>query len=356
MDIQTYGDTLSTFPNKSSLISPSNSDIRANLASRAVYDKREMDWYNKFVRFPGPDPYNAMTVTHEYLFFTKPDLHLINLNTNGIANALANVPFFEDAVVRYRSVCEQLQVSLINKPGNTVTGSRNPFAAILSNTVRSGLDLPDIESENDQETGANVYGTKITYRGNSYTSDQECSFSLEFEDTKYLEVYMFFKIYDEYCRRKNLGLIELDPSSKSSNDDSRWINYVLNKVLHDQFSVYKFVVGEDGITLIYWAKYTGVFPTGVPRSAFSDMTNEEGQKITVNFKAQFVRDMDPAILGDFNTVALTDYYNGLYDLPLYNQNTQQMDGTWSSMPYIAKIKNPVGEVAKMAQYQLRWKR
>ena len=360
--ISTYGKTLQNFSNKTTFTNYSdyNHEIRDIMASQGIVNvRRDNKLYNKFSRIPNIDPYNNMSVTREYLFFTKPDLHLLNTTNGKIANSLQYYSFFNDAVERYKPVCEQLQLSMLGVNGTyTANGNKifSPFINLLSNTVQSELDLPDIEAEHDQETGANVYGTKISYRGNSYPSDQECSFSLEFEDTKYLEVYMFFKIYDEYCRYKNMGLIEFDYSNDPNNDDIRWINYTINKVLHDQFSIYKFVVGEDGMTLIYWAKYTGVYPTGVPRSALSNMNNNEGQKLTVNFKAQFVRDMDPMILSDFNTVALNsrDY---LQELPLFNKDKLHIEGEWASMPYIKAVSyKDETLVDKMTRYRLLWKK
>ena len=346
--LNSYSDTIAGVPSHRR-IRPDETAIEHIMNSAGVYDKKKMGWLTKFRRYPGADPFNAMTVTQEYLFFTKPDLHLMNQSTGKVADSLKTYPFFVDAVDRFRPICEQLQLSMSSKI--RFTNNRHPFMPILSNTVTSTLELPDIEAENEQETGANVYGTKITYRGNSYPSDQECSFSLEFEDTKYLEVYMLFKIYDEYCRYKNMGLIDITNRS----DDQRWLNYTINKVLHDQFSIYKIVVGEDGMTIIYWAKYTGVYPTGVPRSAMSDMTNSEGQKITVNFKAQFVRDMDPYILSEFNNIALSSgFYDNRADLPLYSKTLGTIDGRWASVPYIHQLNNLSTE-QKVGKYILGWK-
>lgn len=333
-----------------------NSDIISTLASAGIYDKRKMGWLTKFARFKGADPYNTMTSTHEYLFFTKPDLHLMNTSTGMVADSLSYYPFFVEAVDRFKPICEQLQLSMCNNK-NSISKSKSPFMTILSNTVRSSLELPDIESENDLETGANVYGTKITYRGNSYTSDQDCSFSLEFEDTKYLEVYMLFKIYDEYSKYKSLGLIDIDPSN---TDDNRWLGYALNKILHDQFSIYKIVTAEDGMTILYWAKYTGVFPTGVPRSALGDMNNDGQQVITVNFKAQFVRDMDPYTLTEFNRISLGESsFKSAADLPLFseNQNLSTIDARWASTAYIDIIDgyDSLPSDKRMCKYLLKWK-
>jgi hypothetical protein len=227
---------------------------------------------------------------------------------------------------------------------------------LLSNTVNSGLSLPDLESDGDQESASNIHGTKISYRGTSYGSDQDLSFSLEFIDNKYLEVYMLFKIYDEYERVKNNGLIELD---QSDSDDDRWINYTIHKVLHDQFSIYKIVVGEDGMTIIYYAKVTGVYPTGAPRSSFSEMgQSQDGQRIAVDFKGQFVKDMDPVILREFNKVASNFGYSSYEDLPLMNSDTGHFDGTFSAMPYI-EMANPdaqATQAGKRMVYRLRWKK
>ena len=354
-----YGPTLSTFKTKNNSLTESDGEIRALMAAHGIQNKRDNDlMYNRFSRIHAIDPYNAMTVTREYIFFTKPDLHLFNLYSGRIADSLKNYAFFQDAIDRYRLVCEQLQSSISKIDNVSTTNIHSPFITLLSNTVTSELELPDIEAENELESGANVYGTKISYRGNSYPSDQEHTFSLEFEDTKYLEVYMFFKIWDEYCRYKNLGLIDLNPSSES--DDARWIDYTWRKILHDQIAVYKFVVGEDGSTLTYWAKYTGVYPTNVPRSALSNMNNSDGQKLTVNFKAQFVRDMDPVILGDFNTVALgSGKYDRYSKLPIFNSIYHNFEGDWAITPYIGQLESRKGEslsqLEKLTQYRLLWK-
>lgn len=348
-----------TLANKSSLASSitdqygeiTNSSIKSLMAAQGLFDSKdnsnETEWRYKFSRFPFIDPYNTMGVTHEYVFFTKPDLHLLNTSTKRLARALQNYTFFTDVYERYYHLLEQLQSS-----ANTYSSA---FMNLLSNTLRGELDIPELEAENDLETGANVYGTKITYRGNSYAADQEHNFSLEFEDNKYLEVYMLFKIYDEYCRLKNIGMIDFSPSD---SDDAHWIQYTLNKVLHDQFSIYKFITSDDGMNLIYWGKYTGVYPTGAPRNAFSNMDGGP-QKLTVSFKAQFFRDMDPSILAEFNRIGIYTKNRYYYadDLPLFDSLNNTIDGTWSSMPYIysTPTEERVGAKGKIMRYQLRWK-
>ncbi len=298
--------------------------------------------YTKFSRIPIMDPYNTTNVTKEYVFFTRPDLHIFNASSTNLWSTLSSYSFFVDAADRYAHVCQQLELSA----GGI---SKSPFMNLLSNTIRSGVDTPSLEAENGLETGANVFGTKISYRGGSYTSDQDLSFSAEFEDTKFYEVYMLFKIYDEYCKLKNLGLLEIIDSESGT-----WLSYTLNKILHDQFAVYKFVVGEDGMTIVWYGKYTGVYPTGAPRDSFGDMNKTEVQKITVNFKAQFFKDMDPSIISEFNYLVSGSGMERGSQLPLWDQTMHRFNPDWAGAPYIIRTYDGVDAKAKMGRYKLIW--
>ena len=217
-----------------------------------------------------------------------------------------------------------------------------------SNALTSTLDLPGISADLI-ETGANVMGTKINYRSTSMKSDEDFDFSLEFEDTKHLDIYMLFKIWDEYEKLKWNGVLEFN-----NTDSQRWVNYIVNKVLHDQVTMYKFIVSEDGSRILYWARITGCIPTSIPRDVFSDMSNNSGsQKLTVGWRGHFVRDMDPIILNHFNLL-VKNRASGRADLPLYNTTGHHMDGRWASTPYIEQrsVSNTHGT---NWEYFLKWK-
>ena len=92
----------------------------------------------------------------------------------------------------------------------------------------SNLSIPSISSESI-ETPVNMYGVGYSYRGSSEASDDNPTFSLEFKDTKYLDVYMYFKAYEEYETLKHHGVIK--PSDY----------YIVNRILHEQFCIYKFI-------------------------------------------------------------------------------------------------------------------
>lgn len=312
-------------------VNDDSDDIKKLIMASGIYDKFDMQWFTRFNRFGIIDPYNALLNTKEYIFITKPDLCLIpNIDKSNL---------LKDAYHRYYPVMEQLQTTNIS--------SSTPFMTILSNTVTSSLDLPGISAESI-ETAGNVMGTRISYRGTSYKSDEDADFNLEFEDTKYLDVYMLFKIYDEYEKLKWKGSIDI-------SQQPLWRSYITDKILHDQMSIYKIVVAEDGYRIVYWARITGCYPNSIPRDAFSDMTNTDTQKITVGWKGHFVRDMDPIILEHFNRlvgVNGNDVQPG--DLPLFNLNTSSMDGTWAYKPYIYYQTITDAKHGRDKEYYLRW--
>ena len=268
-------------------------DMNNVLWANGIYNRKDIEWYTKFRRFGGIDPYNAPLGTKEYLFFTKPDLHLVQHGTSILNPELANQPYFIELYKQYPEIISQLQ------QGSDMGFNTGPFMTILSNSVKNTLELQPITSE-VIETAANIYGTAYNYRSWGYSSDEKIEFSLEFEDTKYLEVYNLIKAYEEYERLKHLGLVTPPNRDSTPTVNGKCFSYYIrNKILHDQFSIYKFIVDADGETIIYYAKLWGVFFKNVPREAFSDMKTEGGLTYAVEFEAAFVDDMNPTILGDF---------------------------------------------------------
>ena len=308
-----------------------DSDIRLPYG---IVDRFDVDWHNKFNRNGFLDPYNTIRKTKEYIFITKPDLHLYENSYYKINPDIENSSsFLSDALDRYREVAAQLQYS--------ITGdSKGPFIQILSNSVNGPLELPSI-SATTIDTAKTVYGFSISYRGSSAGSDKDFDFSLDFKDNKYLEVYMLFKIYDEYERLKWVGQV-------SPNEE-----YIRNRVLHDQVSIYKFIVDADGMTLLYWARAMGCMPLSVPRDS---MSNLEGElTLSVNWKAQYVYDMDPRILVDFNNIT-SSYRSRLSGnrLELFNMDTKTAEGKWAACPQILTRKSTTNRKERYNKYYLVW--
>lgn len=330
----------------------SDNALNSVLQANGLHSKLNMETYSKFNRFGRIDPYNSITGCREYLFFTKPDLHIVEPYSDILNEELKNQPYFVELKERYPDVISQLQES------NGI-GDNGPFMALLSNTVNNTLDLQAISSsviDNPQT----IYGTSYNYRGWGYTSDEKVEFSLEFNDTKYLEVYNLFKAYEEYERLKHLGMVTPPNIDGADVVNGKSFNYYIrNRILHDQFSVYKFIVEDDGKTIIYYAKLWGVFIKSVPRDAFSEIKAENGITYSVDFEAAFIDDMNPVILQDFNKL-VSPYIDKTVDLPIYNSKTRTIDGTWARIPIVLKVLKKNNKIwngpSKMNHgYELKWR-
>ena len=342
-------------------IFPNNlSDMNEMLWANGIYNRQDIQWYTRFKRFGMGvlDPFNAPSGSKEYLFFTKPDLHLVEPGTDTLNPELSNQPYFHELLERYPDVIGQLQL-------HSSIGGKGPFMAVLTNSVKSTLELPEITST-VIETPQTIYGTGYNYRGWGYSSDEKLEFSLEFEDTKYLEIYNLIKAYEEYERLKHLGLVtppNIDGAEEVTGKNGLKFSYnyyVRNKVLHDQFSIYKFIVEDDGETIMYYAKLWGVFFKNVPRDTFSELKVDGGITYAVNFEAAFVDDMNPTILSDFNQLVLPYRYT-TKELPVYDVNKRMIDGSWADMPMVFKVPvknngNWLGPGKMSHTYKLKWRK
>lgn len=311
-------------------------------------------------RFGVINPYGATFGGREYLFFTKPDLHITkmedagNVNTQVINPDLANYPFWVDLYNNRKYICNALQYSNSTDTGMTI---KDPFNHLLSNRVSSSLDVPSLDAD-VVETPSNMYGVNYSYRGSSESKDDGVDFALEFKDTRYLDIFYFFKAYEEYETLKHHGTVA--PCKK----------YIVNKILHDQFSIYKFIVDEDMETIIYWGKMIGVFPVSFPRDVFSNPIFDNGLSYSINFKAAFYEDMKPEILREFNLLNQPIYDSKVYcpyQIKPYNPVLGKVDMRPARAAYIEQVwkesKSDSGLIHDKAAnyspsgylYKLRWR-
>ena len=315
--------------------------------------------YNRIYRYGFKDPFGAVTTAREFLFFTKPDLHILQrdepynpnnpnskknsssndnwtgkVNMNKLNYGLENVPFWVDLMAKRRdTTIKMLQSSITDKTGC-------PYNTLLMNQVKSQLDVPSLEAE-AVELPTNAFGISYSYRLSAEASDDNPTFSLEFKDNKWLDTYYFFKAYEEYEKLKRHGAVR------------PYIDHIINKTLHDAFSIYKIIVGEDMETILYWGKYYGVMPMSLPREVFADTNFDGGLSYSVNFKAAFYEDMIPDIIADFNNLGKKWYDKQKYQISIHNTNIDAPDMRAATAAYIVQMTSktsPTGYV-----YKLKWK-
>lgn len=298
--------------------------------------------FSRFNRFGYIDAANEfLTGSREYIFFSKPDLHLMDKDDNSnpvMYSPLLSNAFLREAYEHYRYSFYSLQQTYptVNIPGEIGAVNAQSVAKfdpyckyipLLSNMVTSTLDLSDITA-GEVENNRNLYQINTTYREGSISSDLQYDFSLEFKDTKYLDVYMLFKIYDEYFRHKFYE--EIEPADPE---------YILNRIYPEAMSIWKIIV-DDTDRIIYWAKAIGCTPMSVPRGSLSNFENQI--KFTVNWKAQFIKDMDPVNLMELNHLtnkSMLRNYQGAHASSVLSGKQPALlsqGETWVGYPYIIK--------------------
>lgn len=299
--------------------------------SNNMFSERELDIYSKTYRY---GYFNTQTLGNgrEFLFFTKPDLNIMDDQGKALPY-YDGIAYWQDLVNNRPEIVRSLQVSK-SKPSNDY------FNHLLQNQVISNLDIPGLSAPMI-ETATNDYGVGYSYRGSSEASDDNPEFSLEFKDTKWLDVFTYFKSYEYYETMKHHGVVAPDSF------------YIMNRVIHDQFAIFKFIVAEDLETIVYWGKMYGVSPKSLPRDAFSNVTFDNGISYSIDFQAAFYEDMVPDILSDFNALS-RKYYNSLpYKINIYNTVLGMSDGRPAKAAIVKLVKSnksPSGYV-----YKLKWR-
>lgn len=331
-----------------SLYTSSISDI---MLANNLPTKDDIRYYDRFSRFGVIDPYNKFSFGKEYLFFTKPDLHIYKPNTTELQSTFITDAFFNDLHYRHPNVIGQLQ-----KSAGCTTATRDqvisPFMNLLTNSVSNTLDLSGLTA-GTMDGPANMWGGSNTYRKDAWLGDENVEFSLEFEDTKNLDIYYLLKAYENYHRYMMMGYIYPPNISAAPETDGAYYDaYTSNKELHTTMGIYRFILDDDFTTILYWAYICGAYFVNVPRDGFNGINGmvSDGLKYTVDFKAYCVDDMNPLILSNFNRIVRSSYpknniesailnyidSNGkLYgDRPSNLESNNRINGTWPLFPLI----------------------
>ena len=341
------------------------------MKSNLIYTRDDIKWVSKFNRFNGwgLDPFNRLNGSKEYLFFTRPDLNIYKSGKIGeLQNIFKNDPFWEEMNARYPYILQTLQRSCISDNDDL---NKTPFMNILTNAVSNTMDAQGLLA-NEMDTPTNIHGTTMTYRKDAWTGDENQEFSLEFNDTKYLEIYNLVRAYEEYERHVTMGDI-YPPGGSDEDDGNHYSAYIQKKELHDTFGVFRIIVDEDFETIIYASYYCGCYFKNVPRDALNDVS-QNGIKLNLDFKAFCMVEMpDPTILSFFNSLVTEKRFGGnpenipntANSIPIYNMGKGRINGDEVTYPYIIRVPATNGRDSNQGKqwyfnegmkyaYKLKW--
>ena len=237
-----------------------------------------------------------MSGLHSYVFITRPDLYIFRDDASEVSPLAGNKESVKDihgkTTIMYspKFIYMSQFHNIILRQLTAGFSKMHHFIPFLFDRTMS-LQLTD--------TNIKEYSTKQLYTGYSFKyagHGQEShsgsgEFSIQFREDSQLRVTKLFSIWEEYIDGVARGLFR--PKDQ----------YIYLDQLDYVCSVYEIITAPDGESILYWAKYTGCFPTNVNHSNFSHgigVGTGMDNKVDISFAFSHFDALDPAILTDFN--------------------------------------------------------
>lgn len=296
-------------------------------------------------RYKSPDTnllYNK-TVTH--VFFTRPDLNLLENPTKANNQTLNHT----DTALLWKRNPELFKLLTDYSRCN----DNNNFNMLLSNQITS-FSLND-ESLATIRAGSSWAGHEITY-GEQYTGRTSGEFTCGFAETSEFSVINLLKLWMTYIDNVSRGA--WSPNYKNGQC------HVYDRALDYGASVYVFKCGPDGEDVLYWSKYYGVFPIVSGASALSWNAGTpigDPPTLSITFAYSYKRDMSPISLLEFNHVANVDGNNAKW-VPIFSGDYAHCVRPYVGPPYIEMDlgipqlqPNDVSRSSKRTQIRLKFR-
>lgn len=269
----------------------------------------------KFNRFRVPTPDNELTATRAYIFFTRPDLNL-NMNIRGqgedfvgsarVSPMMANLLHSHPVITSYLM--------------GDAAGTDNRFIPILGNRC-TGLDVSD-EVLETVEAGESYTGWKFVYGTSLIKSKTAGTVNVSFIDDDMLSVYKLIKAWCEYISAVYRG----EAMPKQCYIDYHQLDYAT--------SIYYFLCkATSDNQVLFWTKYTGVFPTAIPSSTFSDQLGNVIHRPQYSVPFTYMRkdDFNMLNIAEFNNLGDTSDFEYM---PVYNPDTMHTNKSFVGAPFV----------------------
>lgn len=315
---------------------------------------RSMKMY-MYNRYKIPDKNLAFNRTTTHVFFTRPDLNLLE-DANHATKQVMN---HTDTALLWRTRPELFKLLTSYHR----CGDSDDLNLLLSNQVTS-FNLTD-------ERLATVRGGKswaeheMVY-GEQYTGRTAGEFSCTFDETSEFSIINLMKLWITYIDNVSRGAwspwYPHDSNGKVLNRDDDNC-HVFDRALDYAASVYVFKCGPDGEEILYWSKYYGVFPIITGSSALSwDKSTPIGEspKLSIDFAYSFKKDLSPISLLEFNHVA--NAIGNMKWVPSYDAKYAGCTRPYVGSPYIEiDLGTPnvgssdVNKASKKSQIRLKFR-
>lgn len=285
--------------------------------------------YYMYNRFKTPDTNLAHNRSFTHVFFTRPDLNLLNYQSG----ANAQVKNHSEAAMLWRRNPDLFKLLTDYKRCQ----DRDNFNMLLSNQVTS-FDIQD-EQLTTTEAGRSWANYEMIY-GDEYSGRSAGEFSCNFVDTGDYSVINLLKLWMTYIYNVKRGAWAPSYNLFGTNggvSTSANASHVYSKALDYAASCYVFKCGPDGSDILYWTKYFGIIPLNTGASALSwELGKPIGDALNLNirFRYSFKRDMSPISLIEFNSNSnITDLIGATYENE-FNVNHGHVSRPYVGSPFV----------------------
>ena len=287
--------------------------------------------HNSFNRNKTPYVDKELSKTFAYVFFTRPDLHILDRNLKLVDSEEQPL----DIKYKYLYDNNPWCLKSLVKGGN----ANHDFLVFLSNEAES-FEVNDTVIKTI-EHGETYNGHKVIYGVADQESNAAGEMSIRYIDTVNLDVFKMHTAWVDYINKVSRGIFK------------PWDEYLSGKVLDYACSCYYFLCGADGSTILYWQKLTGVFPVNTGENNFSWDSGTLLAKPEINIKYMYSlrQSMDVFNLHEFNRLskkAVTGKESKFKQL--YSTDNCMTGSTLTHCPYVLETKNSEGQTI----YRLMW--
>ena len=230
-------------------------------------------FFNRYRKHRNPSIVDYAQTGFFYVFMTKPDLN------------------FSDANLKALDVSKYPKINLIKQMLSRSQGGAGGAMIPLITNLATSAPVQDINAE--AITGYETFtGYGMKYAGKSHNRVMG-DFNITYLDLSGNILLAMHEIWQKYTEMALDGFVARSDSNLSAN------------ILDYASSVYVFATEPDGETLTYWAKYTGVFPTGIPWSAIGGDSpgNHSIISPSIPYSFTYMEENDLEIIRDFIQVA-----------------------------------------------------
>lgn len=273
-------------------------------------------------------PENELTTTCTYVFFVRPDLNIIDGNTNKlISEAQDRKRYFPNGSPNRDQHFKWMNKSFPKVLGQ-LSGSRvkgHDFMPMLTGRVES-INLPDYKVK-DYKLTQPYTGYNMPYASHALESLTGGEFEVTFRDDEDLIVLKLFQTWLYYINGVTRNMF----SPKKAYIKKNKVDYCT--------SVYVITCKADASEIIHWVKYTGAFPTTAPHSNMSfNLRGGANNKITIPFAYFHQEPLNPLSLIDFNkNASITTDASKIPYIPIYNKTSVGSIGMKKKKSTLANI-------------------